>query len=153
MNYVNPGDGRGTMARARILLADDNKDIREKVMQQLDPEFEVVGTVEDGNALARAAGQMKPDVCVVDISMPIMSGIEAANQLRANGSAVKIIFLTVHEDPDFIEAALATGALGYVVKSRVATDLSPAIRAALAGRLFVSPCRAFPAHPEHAEDQ
>lgn len=140
------------MGRARILLADDNKDIREKVMQQLDPEFEVVGSVEDGNALAQAAAQMEPDVCVVDISMPIMSGIEAANQLRASGSTVKIIFLTVHEDPDFLEAVLATGALGYVVKSRVATDLSPAIRAAMAGRLFVSPCRAFPLQAERGED-
>ena len=131
------------MARARILLADDHKDIREKVMQQLEPEFVVVGAVEDGNALLEAASQMKPDVCVVDISMPIMSGIEAVTQMRASGSTVKIIFLTVHEDPDFLQAALDTGALGYVVKSRVATDLSPAIRAALDGRLFISPCRPF----------
>jgi DNA-binding NarL/FixJ family response regulator len=133
------------VVRARILLADDHKDIREKVMQQLDPEFEVVGAVEDGNALLQAASKMKPDVCVIDISMPIMSGIEAAIQMRASGSSVKIVFLTVHEDPDFLQAALDTGALGYVVKSRVATDLSPAIRAALAGRLFVSPCCTFPA--------
>ena len=131
------------MARARILLADDHKDIREKVMQQLEPEFEVVGVVEDGNALMEAASQMKPDVCVVDISMPIMNGIDAVTQLKASGSSVKIIFLTVHEDPDFLQAALETGALGYVVKSRVATDLSSAIRAALAGRLFISPCRPF----------
>ena len=133
------------MVRARILLADDHKDIREKVMQQLDPEFEVVGAVEDGNALLKAASQMKPDVCVVDISMPIMSGIEAATQMKASGSRVKIVFLTVHEDPDFLQAALDAGALGYVIKSRVVTDLSPAIRAALADRLFVSPCRTLPA--------
>jgi DNA-binding NarL/FixJ family response regulator len=141
------------MGRARILLADDHKDIREKVMQQLDPEFEVVGAVEDGSALLSAASQMKPDVCVVDISMPIMSGIEAANQLRASGSTAKVVFLTVHEDPDFLEAALATGALAYVVKSRLATDLSPAIRAAMAGRLFVSPCRTFPAQTEQRNEQ
>jgi DNA-binding NarL/FixJ family response regulator len=133
------------MVRARILLADDHKDIREKVMQQLEPEFEVVGAVGDGNALLEAASQMKPDVCVVDISMPIMSGIEAATQMKGSGSSVKIIFLTVHEDPDFLQAALDAGALGYVVKSRVASDLCPAIRAALAGRLFVSPCCMFPA--------
>lgn len=132
------------MVRARILLADDHKDVREKVMQQLEPEFEVVGAVEDGNALLEAASRMKPDVCVVDISMPIMSGIEAVSQMRASGSGVKIVFLTVHEDPDFVRAALETGALGYVVKSRVATDLSPAVRAALAGRLFISPCCTFP---------
>lgn len=133
------------MARARILLADDHKEIREAVMHQLDPEFEVVGAVEDGNALMLAASRMKPDVCVVDISMPIMSGMEAVTLMKASGSKVKIVFLTVHEDPDFLEAVLALGALGYVVKSRVVTDLSPAIRAALAGRLFVSPCRTFPA--------
>ena len=133
------------MVRARIVLADDHKDIREKVMQQLEPEFEVVGAVGDGNALLEAASQMKPDVCVIDISMPIMSGIEAATQIKASGSSVKIVFLTVHEDPDFLQAALDAGALGYVVKSRVASDLCPAINAALAGRLFVSPCCMFPA--------
>jgi DNA-binding NarL/FixJ family response regulator len=133
------------MVRARILLADDHKDVREKVMQQLDPEFEVVGAVEDGNALLKAASQMKPDVCVVDISMPIMSGIEAAIQMKASGLSVKIVFLTVHEDPDFLQAALDAGALGYVIKSRVVTDLCPAIRGALAGRLFVSPCCKLPA--------
>lgn len=132
------------MVRARILLADDHKDIREKVMQQLEPEFEVVGAVGDGNALLEAADQMKPDVCVIDISMPIMSGIEAATQMKASGSSVKIVFLTVHEDPDFLQAALDAGAVGYVVKSRVASDLCPAIRGALAGRLFVSPCCMFP---------
>jgi DNA-binding NarL/FixJ family response regulator len=136
------------MARARILLADDRNDIREKVMQQLEPEFEVVGAVEDGNALMEAALQMKPDVCVVDIAMPIMGGLQAVTQMKASGSSVKIVFLTVHEDPDFLHAALDTGALGYVVKSRVATDLSPAIRAALAGRLFISPCRPFLARIE-----
>lgn len=137
------------MARARILLADDHKDIREKVMQELEPEFEVVGAVGDGNALLEAASQMKPDVCVVDISMPIMSGLEAATQIRASGSSGKIVFLTVHEDLDFLQAALDTGALGYVVKSRVATDLSPAIRAVLDNRLFISPCRTFSAKIEH----
>ena len=140
------------MVRARILLADDHKDIREKIMQQLEPEFEVVGAVEDGNALMEAASQMKPDVCVVDISMPIMSGIEAVTRMKASGSNVKIVFLTVHEDPDFLQAALETGALAYVVKSRVASDLSPAIRAALAGRLFVSPCCTFPAQIERGND-
>jgi DNA-binding NarL/FixJ family response regulator len=129
-------------------LADDHKEIREKVMQQLDPEFEVVGAVEDGNALMKAASRMKPDVCVVDISMPIMNGLEAVTEMKASGSTVKIVFLTVHEDPDFLKAALDAGASGYVVKSRVASDLSPAIRAALAGRLFISPCCILPAEIE-----
>ena len=133
------------MLRARILLADDHQAIREKVIQELDPEFEVVGAVGDGNALLKAAARMKPDVCVVDVSMPIMNGIEAATQINSAGSGVKIVFLTVHEDPDFLRAALDAGALGYVIKSRMVTDLSPAIRAALAGRSFVSPCHTAPA--------
>lgn len=134
------------MTRTRILLAEDHKDVRERIVRLLEPEFEVVGTVEDGLALLEAEARMKPDVCLLDISMPKLSGIEAATRLRARGSAVKVVFLTVHEDPDFVRAALATDALGYVVKSRMASDLSSGIREALAGRLFVSPscCFAMP---------
>ena len=95
---------------------------------------------------------MKPDLCVVDISMPIICGIEAATKLKDSGSAAKIVFLTVHEDPDFLRAALETGALGYVVKSRMASELSGAIRGALAGRLFVSPCCTFGAQTGRDED-
>ena len=112
-------------------------------MRLLEPEFEVVGAVEDGLALLEAAARMKPDVCVLDISMPRVSGIEAATQLREREPGVKVVFLTVHEDPDFVRAALATDALGYVVKSRMASDLGPAIRASLAERLFVSPSCCF----------
>ena len=82
---------------------------------------------------------LKPDVIVTDISMPILNGIEAANQLNDSGCTAKIIFLTVHSDPDFVRACLATGAFGYVVKSRITMDLLPAIQEALAGRIFVSP--------------
>jgi DNA-binding NarL/FixJ family response regulator len=76
---------------------------------------------------------------VLDISMPLLSGLEAARHLQAAGSPAKIIFLTVHDDPDYVRAALATGALGYVVKCRLASDLLRAMRAALAGLSFVSP--------------
>jgi DNA-binding NarL/FixJ family response regulator len=127
------------LTRTRILLAEDHKDMRERVVRLLEPEYEVVGAVEDGLALLDAAGRMRPEVCVLDISMPRMNGIEAANHLRECAPALKVIFLTVHEDQDFVRAALATGALGYVVKSWMASDLRAAIRAALAGRLFVTP--------------
>ena len=137
-----------TLTRIRILLAEDHKDMRERVVRLLEPEFEVVGTVEDGLALLEAAARMKPDVCVLDISMPRVSGIEAATQLREREPGVKVVFLTVHEDPDFVRAALATDALGYVVKSRMASDLGPAIREALAERLFVSPSCCFAARDE-----
>ena len=136
------------MARARILLADDHKEIRDRAVRLLEPEFEVVGAVSDGNALVRVFAQLKPDVCIIDISMPYLNGIEAAIKLRENGSEAKIVFLTVNEDSDFVRAALKTGALGYVVKSRMATDLCLAINGAIRGHLFVSPSCIFSADPD-----
>jgi DNA-binding NarL/FixJ family response regulator len=131
------------VARARILLADDHKEIRDRAVRLLEPEFEVVGAVADGNALVQASAQLKPDVCIIDISMPYLNGIEAAIKLRESGSKARIVFLTVNEDADFVRAALRTGALGYVVKSRMATDLCSAINGAISGHLFVSPSCIF----------
>jgi DNA-binding NarL/FixJ family response regulator len=127
------------MARTRILIAEDHKEMRDKVVQQLENDFEIIGLVGDGDAVLKMAPEMLPDVCVLDISMPILNGIEAAQKLKARGSTSRIIFLTLHEDPDFLKAALDTGALGYVLKSRLACDLVPAIDAVIAGRLFISP--------------
>jgi DNA-binding NarL/FixJ family response regulator len=126
------------VVRARILLADDHKGMRERATRLLEPEFEVVGAVADGSALLEAVLKMKPDVCVIDISMPVICGIEAATQLKKSGSAAKIIFLTVHEDPDFVQAALEAGALGYVLKSRMASDLRAAVKGAMDGQVFIS---------------
>lgn len=131
------------MARVRILLADDHKAMRERVVHLLEDEFEVLGALEDGQAVVNAALELKPDVCLIDISMPILNGIEVANELKQDGSTAKIIFLTIHEDPDFVQAALNTGASGYVVKSRIASDLLTAVRDVLAGRKFVSPPLSF----------
>lgn len=100
---------------------------------------EVVGSLPNGRSLFEAAMILKPDIIVTDISMPVLNGIEAAKELHEAGSTSKIIFLTVHSDPDFLASCLATGALGYVIKSRTATDLMPAIREVLAGRIFISP--------------
>ena len=136
------------MARARILLADDHKEIRDRAVRLLEPEFEVVGAVSDGNALVRVYAQLKPDVCIIDISMPYLNGIEAAIKLRENGSEARIVFLTVNEDSDFVRAALKTGALGYVVKSRMASDLCAAITGAISGHLFVSPSCIFSSDPD-----
>jgi DNA-binding NarL/FixJ family response regulator len=122
--------------------------MRDRVVRLLESEFEVVGAMEDGHALLEAASKMEPDVCVIDISMPVISGIEAATQLRESGSTAKIIFLTVHDDPDFVQAALETGALGYVLKSRMASDLRSAIKGVIAGRLFISPTCAIGALTE-----
>jgi len=85
------------------------------------------------------AARLQPDLIVLDISMPGLTGIEAAQELREAKSTAKLIFLTVHERVEFVRACLAEGALGYVVKSRLAVDLLPAIREVLAGRRFISP--------------
>jgi DNA-binding NarL/FixJ family response regulator len=143
---------RGTVVRARILLADDFKGMLDRAVRLLEPEFEVVGAVGDGCALLEAASQMKPDVCVIDISMPVLSGIQAAAQLIESGSTAKIIFLTVHEDPDFVQAALEAGASGYVLKTRMASDLCNAINGVMAGRLFISPSRAFATQIERHDE-
>jgi DNA-binding NarL/FixJ family response regulator len=124
----------------RILLADDHRELLELTRVLLEPTFDVVGCVEDGESLVEAAGKLHPDVIVTDISMPKLDGLEAANRLRGSGSS-KIVFLTAHADPDFVLAALKTGALAYVTKLRIGTDLLVAIGEALAGRIFVSPMK------------
>lgn len=126
------------MTRARILVADDHKLMRDSVVHLLKREFDVLGAVGDGKALLEVAARSKPDVCVLDISMPIMDGIETAVELKQRGSCAKIIFLTIHQDADFLTAAFKTGASGYVIKPRMATDLPLAVREVLAGRTFVS---------------
>ena len=95
--------------------------------------------MEDGESLVEAAGKLQPDVIVTDISMPKLEGIEAANRLRDSGSSSKIVFLTAHADPDFVQAALKSRALAYVTKIRIGTDLLVAIGDALAGHIFVFP--------------
>lgn len=121
------------MTRPRVLLADDHKEVHDSVVRLLSPEFDVVGVVRDGAELLSTEPDILPDVCVIDISMPIICGIEAARMLKAKGSRAEIVFLMVHEDADFVRAALEVGALGYVVKSRIASDLCIAIRMALTG--------------------
>ena len=123
----------------RILLADDHSEMLNRVVELLSLEYEVVGAVHDGQALIEAAAVTTPDVIITDVSMPILSGIEAAQQLRKSGSNAKIIFLSVHEDPDYISASLNAGAIAYVIKPRVTSDLSLAIRRALDGVSSVSP--------------
>ncbi len=127
------------MSRSRVLLADDHPVMLGKVRSWLEKDFEVVGAVGDGQALISAAAEMQPDVVILDITMPGINGIEVAKQLRQAGSPAKIIFLTVHEDPDFRSEALATGALGYVLKSRLTLDLIPAIHKVIANNFFISP--------------
>jgi CheY-like chemotaxis protein len=97
--------------RARILSADDHEEMRDQIKSLLDKEFEVLDSVGDGLALLDAAAKLHPDVCLLDISMPILNGIETAERLRQRDPAAKIVFLTIHEDQDFLEAALKAGRL------------------------------------------
>ena len=127
------------MTRARILVAEDHTLMRDNVVRILKREFQVLEAVADGEALLEAAARLKPDVCVLDISMPVVSGIETATRLKQSGLPSKVIFLTIHDDFDFIGAALKTGAEGYVFKARMALDLVLAVREVLAGRTFLSP--------------
>jgi DNA-binding NarL/FixJ family response regulator len=127
------------MSKVRILVADDHAGVRELVESMLEPTFKVIGTVGNGKALVETARRLQPDVIITDISMPILSGIEAAKQLQESGSRAKVVFLTVHSDPDIVRACLNVGACGYVVKPRMDSDLLPAVREALAGRIFLSP--------------
>ena len=135
---ANPGS-ESALDRISILLADDHADFLATAVRYLEPHFDVVKTVADGQALLEQAARLGPDIVVLDISMPVLNGIEAARRLKADGSPARIVFLTMHADPDYVRAALAAGALGYVIKSRLASDLLPSIREALAGRPFVSP--------------
>jgi DNA-binding NarL/FixJ family response regulator len=130
----------------RILLADDHPGFPEIEERLLESEFEVIGRVCNGQALFEEAMRLKPDVIVSDISMPILNGIEAADRLKESGCNSRVVFLTVHSDADFVRRCLATGAFGYVTKSRITTELVPAIREALAGKIFVS--RYLPHHNE-----
>lgn len=126
------------MSKAHILLADDHRAVRELVEQMLEVAFEVVGTVDNGKALVDTAMRMQPDLIITDISMPILSGIEAVTQLKRSGSRARVIFLTVHSDPDVVRVCMKLGASGYVVKIRMETDLLSAVGEALAGRIFLS---------------
>jgi DNA-binding NarL/FixJ family response regulator len=125
--------------RVRVLLADDHADFLAAAARILGSEYEAIAAVGDGQAALDEAARLGPEVLVLDISMPVLNGIETARRLRAAGSGAKIVFLTVHEDADSVRAALAAGALGYVVKCRLVSDLPLALREALAGRSFVSP--------------
>jgi DNA-binding NarL/FixJ family response regulator len=123
----------------RVLLADGHNSMRERVKGLLDGYFEVVGAVDNGQALVDAARELNPDVVVADVEMPVLSGLEAVRQIRQSGSTAKVVFLTLHEDAEMVPLCLDAGALGFVVKSRLATDLIPAIQLALTNHTFVSP--------------
>jgi DNA-binding NarL/FixJ family response regulator len=123
----------------RLLVAEDHAAMRDKVVSILETEFSVVAAVGNGQEMLDLEAKVKPDVVILDISMPTMNGIEAATRLKQCHSNAKMILLTVHEEPEFLQAAMAVGALGYVIKSRLVSDLRLAVREVMAGRRFISP--------------
>jgi DNA-binding NarL/FixJ family response regulator len=127
------------MVRPRVLLADDHRMLREAFAQILQPKCEVVGAVGDGRALLAAARELKPDVVVLDISMPLLNGLDAARQLGRKMPQVKIVFLTINEDPDMAADAMRAGASSYLLKSSAASELLQAIDESIQGRSYITP--------------
>jgi DNA-binding NarL/FixJ family response regulator len=132
-------DGRRTLIRPRVLLADDHPALLAATTSLLKAQFDVVGTATDGATLVSEALRLCPDVIVADITMPVLSGIDAAHRLRESALSAKIVFLTVHSEEPFMKACMAEGALGYVLKSHMKAHLIPAIQAALGGQSYICP--------------
>jgi DNA-binding NarL/FixJ family response regulator len=126
-----------TPARPRVLLADDHVDVLQTVSRHLAAAFDIVAIAADGRQALDLARRLRPDLVVLDISMPALNGFQTLEQLRRDGLDTRIVFLTMHSNDEFVAAAINAGALGYVLKSRIHLDLISAIDHALAGRLFV----------------
>ena len=127
-----------SLTHKRVLVADDLEPVLMAVADLLRGTFEVVHMVSDGRAALEAVLMLEPDLAVLDISMPGMSGLDVAKDLKNRATNTKIVFLTVQEDSQIIAACLSAGAMGYVVKELMDSDLIPALNEALAGRVFVS---------------
>ena len=126
-------------SRPRVLVADDHRAMLDSLVRLLSKEYEVVAALLDGGAVVGAAARHIPDVLVLDIAMPGMSGLAAAAQLKKRGSTAKVVFVTMHHDAEYVQESLALGTVGFVVKDRLVADLLPAVREVLSGHTFVSP--------------
>jgi len=126
------------MSNTRVLLADDHSLILEGVRSTLEPRFDVVGHAGDGKALVEAAENLRPDVIVLDVSMPVLNGFEAAQRIRKFLPSVKLIFLSQHRDPAYLRQALRIGVSGYVLKSEASEELQRALAAVMRGETFIS---------------
>ena len=126
------------MTGRRVVVADDLLPVLSAVTKLLANSFDVVAMVSDGQAALDSTLAVTPDLVVLDISMPGMSGIEVARELKKRGSSARVVFLTVHDDADIVATCFAAGGLGYVLKVQMDTDLIHALNEALAGRVFIS---------------
>jgi DNA-binding NarL/FixJ family response regulator len=127
------------MQRTRVILADDHKLILDALKNLIEPEFQVVGTFGDGHALVEAAPELKPHVIVLDVGMPTMNGISAGQRLKQSMPNVKLIYLTMNQDPDLAAEAFRLGAKGYLLKSSAGSELVDALRAVVRGGSYVTP--------------
>jgi DNA-binding NarL/FixJ family response regulator len=127
------------LIRPRVFLADDHSAFLAGEIALLRPHFEVVGTASDGASVVTEVQRLNPDVLVVDITMPVMNGIDAVHKLKSSGSTVKVVFLTINNGEEYVKACLEEGARGYVWKSRMKAHLIPAIHAALEDLPYISP--------------
>jgi DNA-binding NarL/FixJ family response regulator len=127
------------MSKARVLLADDHRIFLEGLKKLLEPEYEVVGAVEDGRALIAAVKKLRPDVVVADISMPHLNGIEAVRQIKENDPQIRVVILTMHHDVQYATRAFDAGASGFVLKVSAASELITAIGEVLNGKTYVTP--------------
>jgi len=127
------------VATITVLLVDDNGAMLTDLRDELDAEFEIAGTAENGEEAVRAILRLDPDIVVLDITMPVMNGLQVTSYVRDQHPRTKILFLTIHEEPEYISAAFSAGACGYVTKRRLASDLALAIREVFDGRRFLSP--------------
>jgi len=127
------------MSKPRVVLADDHALVRVAFEKLLAAECDIVGQVGDGRALVAAVETLKPDVVVLDISMPLLNGLEAGRQIKQKSRDVKLVFLTMNEDPDLAAEAFRAGASGYLLKSSAASELMTAIREVTQGHSYITP--------------
>ncbi|HRB81457.1 MAG TPA: response regulator transcription factor [Nitrospira sp.] len=127
------------MTKPRVLLADDHSLVLEGFRRILEDQCELVGMVEDGRALLEAARKLEPDIVILDVSMPLLNGIDAATQLKKVQPSVKVIFVTMHSDADYVRSAFESGASGYLLKRSAVDELEQAIRAVWAGHTYITP--------------
>jgi len=125
--------------RSRILIADDHNLVAELCKRLLETEFEVVGVVSDGRALLRSARELKPDVIVLDVAMPVLNGLDAGRQVKELLPAVKLVYLTMNPDVEVAAEAFRRGAHGYLLKTCAAVELVLAVREVLRGKSYMSP--------------
>ena len=126
------------MTRTRVLIADDHNLVAELCKRLLEPEYEVIGTVGDGRALVKAAADLKPDVILIDVAMPILNGLDAGQQIKEILPAVKLIYVTMNPDAEITAEAFRRGAAGYLLKTCAASEMVTCVREVLRGRTYMS---------------